>query len=787
MTRIFIVLMVLFASLLYSQNVEGNVISKDKKPISYAEIILKKETVKFSTIADEKGFYTLQVSQNGEYSLEVMDDGETVFSDIIKVEGNTIRNIQIDLSKALSNEKKLDGVTVIAKKKIVERRVDRLIFNVENSIASQGLNGLEALAKTPMVRASEKSISIAGKSGVAVMINDRLLNLSGEDLVNYLKNLRSNDIQKIEVITTPPSKYEAQGKSGLINIILKKNTNLGWNVSLQSSLNNLYWNQPTVSQSYGMTVNYQSKKLSITANFTDNNYYWKARNSEYSTGNNSFWNTDTYFFNNLKNKSTDAKLEYKLSEKSTIGGSYNYFFGNPKESYNNASSVKDELGERFFTSEALALNHRNNHYATMFYEVKLDSLGSKFSISGNLISNNANADDYYETFSDVVTTTYINPINHYRIYSGQADLEKNFSKVKTESGIKFTKLKNDSFFNYYDVNDGILVRNPEQNNDFFYDENNYAAYISGNYDISKKWSGKGGLRYEFTQLTGVSPNENLTTKSHYGKFFPTLYISYKPNENNAFSLNYSKRINRPSFRDLNPFRYISSAYEYSSGNPYLQPSFTDNVELSYVLKNNFTATAFYNYSKNEWSRLQRFEGGMKYAIATNFFNQIQTGISLSYNYSKKSWLESNIVVNAFYVTSRTFVDDVVTMPGSYGSDFNVDNTFFLNQSKTFSLMVGVWGNVPYKEGNASYSGVASVYSGLKLNLMEKKLFINLLMNDVLNTEREKSQQYYQNFSTASYYKLKSRNLSLSVTYKFGNNDVKGAIKQMNFDEKNRAK
>ena len=238
---------------------------------------------------------------------------------------------------------------------------------------------------------------------------------------------------------------------------------------------------------------------------------------------------------------------------------------------------------------------------------------------------------------------------------------------------------------------------------------------------------------------------------------------------------------------MNPFRYISSAYEYSSGNPYLQPSFTDNVELSYVLKNNFTATAFYNYNKNEWSRLQRFEGGMKYAIATNFFNQNQTGISLSYNYSKKSWLESNIFVNAYYVTSRTFVDDVVTMPGSYGSDFNVDNTFFLNQSKTFSLMVGVWGNVPYKEGNASYSGVASVYSGLKLNLMEKKLFINLLMNDVLNTEREKSQQYYQNFSTASYYKLKSRNLSLSVTYKFGNNDVKGVIKQMNFDEKNRAK
>ena len=780
----------LCASFMFSQNVEGTIVFKDKKPVSYAEIILKKDMLTFSAISDEKGYFKIQLREKGDYSLEVFTDGELILSDKINIEGDVNKNLEIanaDVQKSKISEQKIEGVVVTAKKKIIERRVDRLVFNVENSIASQGLDAVEALAKTPMLRATDKSISIAGKSGVAVMVNDRLLNISGEELINYLKNLRSDDIQKIEVITTPPAKYEAQGKSGLINIILKKNTSLGWNVSLQSSLKNLYWNVPSVSQRYGATVNYQGKKLSASASFTDGNFYWRMKAYEYSSGNDSYWNTDSYFFNNLRNKSTDVKLEYRLTDKSTIGGSYNYFFANPLETVKNRSSIKDETSERGFTSDAIARNHRNNHYVTLFYDVKIDSLGSKLSLSGNMISNNANADDYYSTQTDQLVSTYINPVNQYRIYSGQADLEKNFKKLKTESGLKFTKIKNDSYFNYYDFNEGIPIMNSTQSNNFFYDENNYAAYVSGNYEISEKWSAKAGLRYEYTELTGISPNENLTTKNHYGKFFPTAYISYKPNENNAFSVSYSKRINRPSFRDLNPFRYISSAFEYSSGNPYLKPSFTDNVEVSYVLKNNFTLTAFHNYSKNDWDRLQRIDNGMKYTIIFNFYNQNQTGVSLSYNYTKKSWLESNIFVNAYYVTSKTFIEDAIQMPGSYGSDFNFDNTIFLNKSKTFSFMLGAWGNIPYKEGNTSFKGVASVYSGLRLNLMDKKLMINLLMNDVLNTEREKGTEFYQDFSTQYYSKGISRNLSLSVTYKFGNNDVKGATKQLQFDEQNRAK
>lgn len=141
-------------------------------------------------------------------------------------------------------------------------------------MASQGLDLVEALAKTPMVRTTDEAISIAGKSNVAVMVNDKLLNLSGQELINYLKTLRSDDIARIEVITTPPARYEAEGKSGLINIILKKNTNLGWNASLQTS-GNYYFGRPTVSSRSGLGFNYQGKKLSVSTNLSIGDNYWQ--------------------------------------------------------------------------------------------------------------------------------------------------------------------------------------------------------------------------------------------------------------------------------------------------------------------------------------------------------------------------------------------------------------------------------------------------------------------------------------------------------------------------------
>ncbi|WP_449401054.1 carboxypeptidase regulatory-like domain-containing protein [Chryseobacterium wanjuense] len=208
------------SSFALAQSIEGTVTDKENKPSAETEILVTKDDVKFSAITDEKGTFKIPLKENGNYLLEIIKDGVKTNSEKISVNGNFKKDVQIKETPAA--EQKIEGVTVTAKKKLFERKVDRLVFNVENSVASQGIDAIEALAKTPMVRATDDAISIAGKSNVAVMVNDRLLNLSGQELINYLKTLRSDDIAKIEVITTPPAKYEAEGKSGLINIVLKK-------------------------------------------------------------------------------------------------------------------------------------------------------------------------------------------------------------------------------------------------------------------------------------------------------------------------------------------------------------------------------------------------------------------------------------------------------------------------------------------------------------------------------------------------------------------------------------
>lgn len=784
--KIIIFIFLISSPFIFAQSIEGIITDKESKPAAETEVLVTKDNEKFSAITDEKGAFKIALKKNGNYLLEIIKDGIKTDSEKISITGNLKKDIQLK-EVPPTTEQKIEGVTVTVKKKLFERKVDRLVFNVESSVASQGIDVVEALAKTPMVRATDDAITIAGKSNVAIMVNDRLLNLSGQELINYLKTLRSDDVAKIEVITTPPAKYEAEGKSGLINIILKKNTNLGWNGSIQTS-GGYYYGRPTVSTRSGASFNYQGDKLSLTANLSAGDNYWENKNYNYLTGttNSNYWNTDTKNSNNYKYKGGNLKGEYKINDKNLIGFNYNYSFSNPLEKAENYTSIFNENGKLNLFSDSKNKNHRNVHNTNAFYDIKLDTSGSKLSLSANVLINNSDAKNFYNTVTDNTVSTFTNPISKYKIYSGQADLEKSFKKIKTESGLKYTSIRNNSDFNFFNIEEGQFIINKDRTNTFNYREQNYAAYISTSFKISDKWDAKAGLRYEYTTLEGISLNDNSSAKINYGKFFPTAYLSYKANENNTFSLNYSRRITRPYFGNLNPFKYYTSEFEYKTGNPYLLPSFSDNFEFGYVLKNNFNVTLYYNYNKDNWDRIQMVQGNLKYNIVKNFYNEDQAGINISYNYNKLKWLESNLFVNGFYAKSKSYLPEAVAAAGGFGGNLNFDNNFFLNKEKTLTLMLGLWSSLPNRDGNTDYYGNSSVYTGLKLNLMQKNLMINLYLNDVLNTNRDKGIEYYPDYNVEYYSKGITRNVYLSVTYKFGNNNVKGATKQVKFEESNRA-
>ena len=195
----------------YSQSITGKISDKEGNPISYAEITISKDN-KLSevSISDENGNFNLKVSENGNYQLAILKDGNNVFDKTISINGDVVENIQI----FRKNEELIQEVVVSGKKKLIERKVDRIVFNVENSISSTGGDGIDALKITPGIRVQNSKISMIGKSGMAVMIDDKLVQLSGDDLINYLKTISSDNIKSIEVITTPPAKYDAEGNSG---------------------------------------------------------------------------------------------------------------------------------------------------------------------------------------------------------------------------------------------------------------------------------------------------------------------------------------------------------------------------------------------------------------------------------------------------------------------------------------------------------------------------------------------------------------------------------------------
>lgn len=768
----------------YSQTISGILKDNADNPVTGALLTINNTAIVKTGTTDKNGFYTIEIPA-GQYLFEISKQNTTLLLETITIKGDTIKNII--LHEPVSSEKKLDEITLITRKKLIERKVDRTVFNIENSISSQGTDALEALSNTPLVKVTDNSISIAGKSSVAVMINDRLLNLQGEDLQNYLRSIRSDDIAKIEVITTPPAKYTAEGQSGLINIILKKNIKLGWNASLQAG-GNLYSKSKLNSGRIGSTFNYQNERFSMSFGVNGSNSR-RQQNSENTLTyyNGDYWDTKEEVLHKSPFFNPSIKSEYQLNAKSVLGFNYNYSTMNAIKLFQNDTYRKVGTSEKQFQSTSNDSLQNRYHSGTLFYDLKLDTIGTMLRISGNFLDAKTDTDKWSDTYENDTENTIVNTnYSRYKIYALQADLERKMFTLDGEFGVKYTAIQNEAFLKNYNVINTFLILNPLLSNDFFYKENNFAAYFSFMKKLNSKWEAKLGLRYEYTTLEGTSPNQNVTNSSQYGQFFPTGYLSYKPNSDHSFNVSYSRRINRPNFQNLNPYRKYFSTYEYQEGNPYLKPSFSNSVEFNYTLKNNFNFNLYYVRSSDNWDRVIRFVDGVNVQRIENFFTQHGYGFEISYTQNKLSWMENTTTLQSNYLKAESDSPEVIAADSGFFTECNLTNTFFIKSDKTLSVIVTLDGNTPYRHGNTQYYSYFRNNIGLKGSLLNKKLAYSVLLNDVFATTRSKGDEYFTNFLSTYSNRSSNRFLNLSVTYKFGNEKVKGSTKKVQFDENNRA-
>ncbi|SHG79791.1 outer membrane beta-barrel family protein [Chryseobacterium sp. OV279] len=680
--------------------------------------------------------------------------------------------------------KHVEQINLLVKKKLLERKADRLIFNVEASIASQGMDATETLANVPMLKVDENmgSISITGKSSVNVMINGRMLNLSGNALLNYLKSIRSENISKIEVITTPPSKYEAQGNSGLINIILKKNPNLGFSGNINSNL---------IQRSYSGfssngSLNYQTEKFSSSlkltyydsAKRTDENYNIIGASQNYSNSiRKDMW----------KELTPTLNLSYKISKNAEIGMEYIYAHQKSgMDIVNTTKNIDASLNEENLLTNTFHREKLPTHTLSAYYDLKLDSLGKKLSIAGNFYKNNSDTEVNFSTLTlsdhsvqDVKTTSLISP----QIFSAQADLELPFSFGTIETGVKFNQFKNSSDIQYFNLNGGQYVPDLSRANLFTYQEENYAGYFSYAKTFGEHWETKAGLRYEHTNAESFTPSSNSENKYNYGQWFPSAYVSYKEDKN-VFSFSYSRRINRPSMGNLNPFRWYSNPYSYSSGNPLLTPAYINNWELGYTFNNKFSTSVYYLRMKNAFGQISAIDDISQISTYLNYYNNNFWGLNASYTDTFFKFWESSISMNASLQNSSVFNVDAETQKGSSFS-YSINNTFTLNKNKTLVFFLNYSHSLAYKNVNSYFQAFPELTSGLKVSLMEKKLQINATVTNIF-AQRYRGELYFSDNTQYMNNYWDGRSFRLSVNYTFGSSKKKITKKNIKFEEKERA-
>ena len=627
------------------------------------------------------------------------------------------------------------------------------------------------------------------------MIDDKLMQLSGNDLINFLKTIKSDDIKTIEVITNPPAKYSAEGNSGIVNIKLKKAKPNSWNSSIRST-----YQQATYAEgALGGNFNYQKNKFSLFSNVNYTNGATGPIETQKTHYPDQLWSAEDKrkdYANSLRGR---IGFDYKFSEKFITGVQYAGSSGEPNINTSNVVNIINNATQQLSsliqttTSTKTKTNLNSFNYHAIY---EIDSLSRTISLDFDYFNyqNNKNgmlsSKNYYGNGSYIPNSYFsLNDrgIQNISNYSLNIDMEHPAKWINLDYGgrLSFSNTSND--INSYNLTSGNPVFDPSKSNVFNYKENTQALYFSANKKIGEKWDSKMGLRIENTQITGNSITLHQLNKYSYSEFFPTAYIAYTPNENNSFSVNYGRRISRPPFFWLNPFKWYLNRYAYAEGNPYLKPSYTDNIEFNYTYKENWSNDIYVSFISDGYGQISILNDyPFRKIYATNYYKGRTIGLSESYTYKKLNWWSSVNTLDLSYSYSKSTIPFLLQKKEGFNTYFSTSNDFILNSAKTVLFNINYWYSFPGVSDLDKSTSSSQLDATLKILLLNKKLQIAIAGNDIFSSNRPKFTSYSDDIEVSfkNYYDF--RNLRISLLYKFGNNLLKS--NQRNFkneEEKNR--
>jgi iron complex outermembrane receptor protein len=760
-------------------------LSNNAKAIENASITLlkaKDSVLVKAAVSDKNGGFIFENINYGTYLVVVNNIGfQRYLSPVITLSADkpdiTLGTISIE-----PTVNSLGEVTVTSRKPFLEMKADKMVVNVDASPSNAGSTALEVLEKSPGVTVDKDgNISLKGKQGVTILVDGRPTYMASEDLANMLRGMNANQLDQIEIMTNPPARFDASGNSGVINIRTKKIKTKGFN----GNINTTYGQGVYPKAGIGTNLNYRINKLNIFGNY---NYSYREAYQQFSILRN-FINPSTknitgtfdqraYMPDSRNTHSGKIGIDYTFSKRTSAALTLNGF--GTKMEYNNKSTSLLTDGNGILQSttygNTLMTPNVTNYSSNFNLRHQFDSTGKEISFDADYISYK---DKHRQRFINSIYNaggTIIGKADSlfgdlpsgFDVYAAKLDYVQPLkNKGRFEAGGKLSFVTSDNNMKFDSIINGNRVPDITRSNYFIYKEHVYAAYISLNTPLNNKLSLQAGLRYEYTDARGDQVTSNIQFKNSYGQFFPTLYLSYNLNDKNMFSVNAGRRIMRPQYRNLNPFVFIVDRYTYQKGNPYLQPQFSNNVELSHTYAGMLTTTLNYSATSGVISEVIEQNETTKetFLIRKNIASLKQYGLAVNFYKSVTKWMTLSFNANLFNNRYKGIVNDTLINLSVNSGNFNA--AIQTKLGKGWDAELNGFYNTRGVDGVMVYKSMGMFSFAVSKTVLKNQGKITLNYRDPFKLQRFYGTTRYATVDATINSRWENSILNLTFNYRFG--------------------
>lgn len=794
-----IVLMMLSISYGFSQtesaSITGKSLDTEGNPIPLAIVKLLNtadSSLYKGAITDEQGVYELKGLEPGAYFIQIASLGLADFTvppfELKAGEAKTIETARLKVES-----QQLEEVVVEGKRPLLVQKPDMTVLNVAGSTMAEGQDAIEILKFAPgVVVDGQDQISLNNKSGVVVMIDGKRTRMSGQDLAMILKSIPANTIDNIELITNPSARYDAEGSAGIININLRRDRSLGTSGTVQASVKRAEVNTTTNTS---LNLNHRTENMNLFGALSYNKGGWNERTLltrvVTDSGNKKVFNQQDTRQITWDSPSFRTGADFFLGDKHTIGVLASGFWSDGEGGNSGQSQITNGEGTidsiLFSNNDApsmrnwVSFNANYNYQDTLGNGLNFDADYYVFNLDGESELTNEIREPGGNTMS--IRGNQYETDSKIEIYSSKLDYSKQLNdKSSLETGVKYSRIDSDNDFKSYILTNETYVIDPGQTNRFRYEENILAAYMNYRTQLGKL-TVQFGLRAENSDVKGLSTdifdNRIEVPDTSYFNLFPSAFLNYEAHYNHQFRLSYSRRIRRPNYQDINPFEFFLDQYTAERGNPYLRPQFTNSFELSYILMRAASVSLSYSVTDDVFERITRQEGEQVFITNENVGTNENFNINISMPIPISQWWSMFTWLGPFYAKYEGVLEEGPYSVDQWGFNGYLNSTFSFND---WSVELSGNYNSPSQQVlfNNRSSGAFNVAVGKQV--MKGNGYVKLGVNDIFETQRWKSSVDFANMDFDVLRTWESRQVRLSFSYNFGNNEVKASRKRSTASE-----